>query len=152
MSTRASELERSTASGDALEAEIVQSLASGALEKWSRSGNDPTVLRSAELTWKTPVAALKLDSSALSPIAELVSIVTTLSVPLFSTRILEYHPCLDNSGWSRWLEVGVGTAIAPQRPRGRFALRAKALLAGNPRGQRQKMTPPHPHRRAKISS
>lgn len=54
MRSRASELERSTASGDALEAEIVQALASEVLEKWSRSGNDPTVLRGTELTWKTP--------------------------------------------------------------------------------------------------
>ncbi|WP_408959212.1 DNA-binding protein [Natrinema sp. 74] len=34
--------------------ENVQTIASEALEKWSKSGNDPTVLRGAELTWKTP--------------------------------------------------------------------------------------------------
>ncbi|WP_408957257.1 DNA-binding protein [Natrinema sp. 74] len=34
--------------------ENVQTIAAEALEKWSKSGNDPTVLRGAELTWKTP--------------------------------------------------------------------------------------------------
>ncbi|QSX00886.1 DNA-binding protein [Haloterrigena alkaliphila] len=34
--------------------ENVATIASEALEKWSKSGNDPTILRGAELTWKTP--------------------------------------------------------------------------------------------------
>ena len=34
--------------------ENLGTIASEALEKWSKSGNDPTVLRGAELTWKTP--------------------------------------------------------------------------------------------------
>ncbi len=34
--------------------ETVATIASEGLEKWSTSGNDPTILRSAELTWKTP--------------------------------------------------------------------------------------------------
>jgi hypothetical protein len=29
-------------------------IAAEALEKWSTSGNDPTLLRGAEMTWKTP--------------------------------------------------------------------------------------------------
>ncbi|GAB7120914.1 hypothetical protein JCM9743_33840 [Natrinema sp. JCM 9743] len=29
-------------------------IASEALEKWSKSGNDPTALRGIEVTWKTP--------------------------------------------------------------------------------------------------
>ncbi len=34
--------------------ENVRTIASETLEKWSRSGNDPTALRGVELTWKTP--------------------------------------------------------------------------------------------------
>ncbi len=34
--------------------ENVATIAAEALEKWSKSGNDPAVLRQAELTWKTP--------------------------------------------------------------------------------------------------
>jgi len=34
--------------------ENVQTIAAEALDKWSKSGNDPTVLRGVELTWKTP--------------------------------------------------------------------------------------------------
>ncbi|QCS42655.1 DNA-binding protein [Natrinema versiforme] len=34
--------------------ENVATIASEALEKWSKSGNDPTALRGIELTWKTP--------------------------------------------------------------------------------------------------
>ncbi|WP_455449796.1 DUF7845 domain-containing protein [Natrinema thermotolerans] len=34
--------------------ENVATIASEALEKWSKSGNDPTTLRGTELTWKTP--------------------------------------------------------------------------------------------------
>ncbi|ELZ19368.1 hypothetical protein C477_08518 [Haloterrigena salina JCM 13891] len=34
--------------------ENVGTIAAEALEKWSKSGNDPTILRGAELTWKTP--------------------------------------------------------------------------------------------------
>ncbi|AHG00332.1 hypothetical protein HALLA_17535 [Halostagnicola larsenii XH-48] len=34
--------------------ENVTTIAAEALEKWSKSGNDPTILRGAELTWKTP--------------------------------------------------------------------------------------------------
>jgi len=34
--------------------EDLATIASEALEKWSKSGNDPTALRSIELTWKTP--------------------------------------------------------------------------------------------------
>ena len=34
--------------------EHVATIAAEALEKWSKSGNDPTVLRGAQLTWKTP--------------------------------------------------------------------------------------------------
>ncbi|WP_137289031.1 DUF7845 domain-containing protein [Natronorubrum halophilum] len=34
--------------------ENLGTIAAEALEKWSKSGNDPTVLRGAELTWKTP--------------------------------------------------------------------------------------------------
>ncbi|MDS0475268.1 DNA-binding protein [Natrinema sp. 1APR25-10V2] len=34
--------------------ENVQTIAAEALEKWSKSGNDPTVLRGVELTWQTP--------------------------------------------------------------------------------------------------
>ncbi|WP_226006602.1 DNA-binding protein [Natrinema salinisoli] len=34
--------------------ENVATIASEALEKWSRSGNDPTELRGVEFTWKTP--------------------------------------------------------------------------------------------------
>ncbi|QLK25125.1 DNA-binding protein [Natrinema zhouii] len=34
--------------------ENLATIAGEALEKWSKSGNDPTVLRGAELTWKTP--------------------------------------------------------------------------------------------------
>ncbi|ELY64701.1 DUF7845 domain-containing protein [Natrinema versiforme] len=34
--------------------ENVATIASEALEKWSKSGNDPTALRGLELTWKTP--------------------------------------------------------------------------------------------------
>lgn len=34
--------------------ENVATIASEALEKWSKSGNDPTALRKIELTWKTP--------------------------------------------------------------------------------------------------
>ncbi|WP_222915034.1 DNA-binding protein [Natrinema sp. SYSU A 869] len=34
--------------------ENVATIASEALEKWSKSGNDPTALRGVELTWKTP--------------------------------------------------------------------------------------------------
>ncbi|SDR44887.1 hypothetical protein SAMN04489842_4126 [Natronobacterium texcoconense] len=34
--------------------ENVQTVAAEALEKWRKSGNDPAVLRRAELSWKTP--------------------------------------------------------------------------------------------------
>ncbi|AFZ71416.1 DUF7845 domain-containing protein [Natronobacterium gregoryi] len=34
--------------------ENVQTIAAEALEKWRKSGNDPAVLRRAELSWKTP--------------------------------------------------------------------------------------------------
>jgi hypothetical protein len=34
--------------------EDLATIASEALEKWSKSGNDPTALRGIELTWKTP--------------------------------------------------------------------------------------------------
>ncbi|KDE56697.1 hypothetical protein EL22_25345 [Halostagnicola sp. A56] len=34
--------------------EHVATIAAEALEKWSKSGNDPTVLRGAQLSWKTP--------------------------------------------------------------------------------------------------
>ncbi|SFS52226.1 hypothetical protein SAMN04488556_1294 [Halostagnicola kamekurae] len=34
--------------------EHVATIAAEPLEKWSKSGNDPTVLRGAQLTWKTP--------------------------------------------------------------------------------------------------
>ncbi|MBZ6495632.1 DNA-binding protein [Natrinema longum] len=34
--------------------ENVATITSEALEKWSKSGNDPTTLRGVELTWKTP--------------------------------------------------------------------------------------------------
>ncbi|SDJ65383.1 hypothetical protein [Natronorubrum texcoconense] len=34
--------------------ETLEAVTADALEQWSKSGNDPTVLRGAELTWKTP--------------------------------------------------------------------------------------------------
>ncbi len=34
--------------------ENVQTIATEALEKWTKSGNDPALLRRAQLTWKTP--------------------------------------------------------------------------------------------------
>ncbi|TYL38172.1 DNA-binding protein [Natronococcus pandeyae] len=40
--------------------ETVWAVAAEALEKWSKSGNDPAVLRRAELTWKTPGGGTEL--------------------------------------------------------------------------------------------
>ncbi|MFC4436993.1 MULTISPECIES: DUF7845 domain-containing protein [Natrialbaceae] len=40
--------------------ENVWAVAAEALEKWSKSGNDPAVLRRAELTWKTPGGGTEL--------------------------------------------------------------------------------------------
>ncbi|RQG94086.1 hypothetical protein [Natrarchaeobius chitinivorans] len=54
MRSRTSELESPKASGDALEAELVQTIDAEAIEKWRKSGNDPSVLRRAQLTWKAP--------------------------------------------------------------------------------------------------
>ncbi|RQH03427.1 DUF7845 domain-containing protein [Natrarchaeobius oligotrophus] len=34
--------------------ENVHTIAAEALEKWSKSGNDPSLLRRAQLTWRTP--------------------------------------------------------------------------------------------------
>ncbi|WP_187432934.1 hypothetical protein [Natronococcus pandeyae] len=40
--------------------ETVWAVAAEALEKWSKSGNDPAALRRAELTWKTPGGGTEL--------------------------------------------------------------------------------------------
>ncbi|WMT09795.1 hypothetical protein NP511_09235 [Natrinema thermotolerans] len=48
----ADETIRSQLNADSVE--TVATIASEGLEKWAKSGNDPTILRGAELTWKTP--------------------------------------------------------------------------------------------------
>ncbi|GAB7121213.1 hypothetical protein JCM9743_36850 [Natrinema sp. JCM 9743] len=50
--------------------ENVAAIASEALEKWSKSGNDPTTLRGVELTWKTPSGGPKPGSSVRLRIAK----------------------------------------------------------------------------------
>ncbi|QCC54479.1 hypothetical protein DV706_08260 [Natronorubrum bangense] len=70
----------------------------------------------------------------------------TLARHFFSAIQIVLDVLLSNCSCCSLFESGVGTAIAPQPQRGRFALRAKAPLAGVPKGTEPKnyIAPPLP--------